>query len=195
MTTKSWTRYYERAGHEPRETLVFALERFEEQRRSGFAVDLGCGTGPDTLELLRRGWDVLAIDAQREALARLPDDPRLATQLARFEDADWPDADLINASFSLPFCPPREFPELWRKIRDTLRSGGRFCGQLFGDRDGWTTGGSPSKGEITFHSRVELDELVRPFVVERLDEVEEDGETAVGAPKHWHVYHLVVRKP
>jgi len=27
---------------------------------------------------------------------------RLATQLARFEDAAWPDADLVNASFALP---------------------------------------------------------------------------------------------
>nr|WP_312508672.1 class I SAM-dependent methyltransferase [Pseudomonas luteola] len=38
---------------------------------TGVALDLGCGTGRDTLELLARGWDVIAVDAQAEALERL----------------------------------------------------------------------------------------------------------------------------
>ena len=65
---KDWTRYYDAAGVDPRETLLDALARFDEP---GFAVDLGCGTGRDTFELLRRGWRVLAIDAQDEALRRV----------------------------------------------------------------------------------------------------------------------------
>ncbi|MEJ1932020.1 class I SAM-dependent methyltransferase [Nostoc sp. NIES-2111] len=35
-----------------------------------FAVDLGCGDGRDTVELLRRGWRVLGIDGAQEAIAR-----------------------------------------------------------------------------------------------------------------------------
>src|SRR6266540_4136628 len=67
----TWTRYYDAAGEQPRETLLFALERFDAEAgataRGLFAVDLGCGTGRDSAELLRRGWRVLAIDAEAEA--------------------------------------------------------------------------------------------------------------------------------
>ena len=68
-------------------------------------------------------------------------DGRLVTRLARFEDATWPACDLVNASFSLPFGAPYRFEEVWRRIVDSLRPGGRFCGQLFGDRDEWAGAG------------------------------------------------------
>jgi hypothetical protein len=71
-----------------------------------------------------------------------------------------------------------------------LRPGGRFCGQLFGDRDGWS-----DEDEMTFLTRASLDELLDGLDIERLDEVEEDGPTAIGDTKHWHLFHLVVRKP
>ena len=68
--TGGWGRYYEVAkGGAPRETLRLALDLFESEGGEGerLAVDLGCGEGRDTLELLRRGWRVLAIDDEREA--------------------------------------------------------------------------------------------------------------------------------
>jgi tellurite methyltransferase len=184
-----WTRYYEAAGEEPRQTLLRALEHAGEP---GFAVDLGCGAGRDTIELLRRGWRVLAIDREQEALERLlavtGDDDRLATEIAAMEDATWPEADLVNASFSLPFCPREAFPGLWARIRGSLRPGGRFAGQLFGDRDDWAA-------DLTVHARAELGELLDGLDVEHLEEYDEDGETATGATKHWHVYHVVARRP
>jgi SAM-dependent methyltransferase len=191
-----WTRYYDATRDEPRETLLFALEKFEAEDRSGLAVDLGCGTGRDTAELLRRGWSVLAIDGEEEAIARLrrrafTDDQRvrLGTQIAPFDDAVWPPADLINASWSLPFCPPDRFEQLWEKLSSSLRAGGRFSGQLFGDRDEWA-----SNPDLTFLTRAQAEALLEAFDAERFDEVEEDSTTAVGDPKHWHVYHVVARK-
>ena len=191
-----WTRYYDATRDEPRETLLFALEKFEAEDRSGLAVDLGCGTGRDTAELLRRGWSVLAIDGEEEAIARLrrrafTDDQRvrLGTQIAPFEDAVWPPADLINASWSLPFCPPDRFDQLWAKLSSSLCPGGRFSGQLFGDGDEWA--GNP---DLTFLTRAQAEALLGAFDAERFDEVEEDSTTAVGDPKHWHVFHVVARK-
>ncbi len=187
---KEWTRYYDAAGVDPRQTLLDALVRFDEP---GFAVDLGCGTGRDTFELLRRGWHVLAIDAQEEALRRLRAAvggyERLETQVTPFEDAVLPPCDLVNASFALPFCPPDRFEELWARIGDALRHGGRFCGQLFGDRDGWAA--NPA---ITFHTRADVERLLAGYDAERLDEEEEDSTTVVGDPKHWHLFHVVARK-
>jgi tellurite methyltransferase len=193
-----WTEYYEAAGDDPRDTLLDALRRFEgEPARDRFAVDLGCGTGRDTVELLRRGWAVLAIDGQAEALERLlarelPPawSDCLITMRASFQEAEWPETDLVNSSFALPFCPPAAFPGLWRRIERSLRPGGRFCGHLFGDRDGWS-----DEDELTFQTRAEVEALLALLEVERLDEIEEDGTTATGKDKHWHLFHLVARKP
>lgn len=188
---KDWTRYYDAVGDEPRDTLLGALDGFP---APGLAVDLGCGSGRDTIELLRRGWSVVAIDSEAEGIRRLRaatgDDGRLETRLGAFEDATLPSCDLVNASFSIPFCPPRRFDDLWVRIRAALRTRGRFCGQLFGDRDGW----APDP-EITFLTREQIEKLLAAYDVERLDEVEEDSTTAVGDAKHWHLFHVVARKP
>ena len=188
-----WSAFYDAvAGREPHETLRRAVAAFP---APGLAVDLGCGDGRDTVYMLDRGWRVLAIDAEEEAIARVrarvgDDAPgRLETEVARFEDATWPDADLVNASFSLPFAPPASFDVVWRHVVKSIRPGGRFSGQLFGERDEWA-----GSKEMTFHRRGEAEALFEPFELERFDEVETDGQTALGEPKHWHVFHVVARR-
>ena len=201
-TTPTWERFYDAvAGRPPHETLLLALDHFDSEAGAStvqrFAVDLGCGDGRDTAELLRRGWRVLAIDAEQEAIDRLRrrDDidgdgaRRLETAVARFEEARWPRPDLVNAGFSLPFCAPEHFPAVWDRIVASLRRGGRFSGHLFGDRDGWS-----ARPDMTSHARGDAERLLRGFELERFDEIEEDGQTAIGNPKHWHVFHVVARK-
>ena len=195
MTENRWTCYYAAVGDEPRATLLHALAlREAEGLPPGYAVDLGSGSGRDTLELLRRGWRVLAVDAEPAAMEllrqRAPDGATLETRLGRFADVDWPRADLVTSSFSLPFAPPDASSRTWERIRTSLVPGGRFCGQLFGDRDGW----APAE-DMTFHARAEVERLLHGLEVEQLDEVEEDGRTAVGDPKHWHLFHVVARRP
>jgi tellurite methyltransferase len=201
---RRWTDYYQAVvGRPPRETLVKALEKFAVEMRNanpnptraGFAVDLGCGDGRDTVELLRKNWRVLAIDGEAEAINRLrqrPDIDRtyLETRVQRFEDLTLPPTvDLINASFCLPFCPPDHFPQLWDEILTALRSGGRFCGHLFGDRDSWAT-----YADISCHTRPQVEQILTSFDIELLDEEEHPGKTALGEEKYWHLYNIVARK-
>ncbi|MGH7124032.1 MAG: class I SAM-dependent methyltransferase [Stellaceae bacterium] len=201
MTTddcgKSWADYYAAtADRPPRRTLLQALARAGPSEMPRLAVDLGCGDGRDTIELLRRRWAVLAIDAEPAAIecvqARpdLPEDARLSCLMQRFEDAAWPPADLVNASFSLPLCPPERFPEVWRRITASLKPGGRFAGQLYGDRDGWV--GRPG---MTHLSRAAVERLLADLTVELFDEEETDSVTPRGKPKHWHIFHIVVQRP
>ncbi|MGF1517368.1 MAG: class I SAM-dependent methyltransferase [Nodosilinea sp.] len=193
-----WMQYYQAVeGRPPRPTLVKALEYHDlaADVLPKFAVDLGCGDGRDTVELLNRGWRVLAIDGEAEAIARLrqrSDCARtyLETRVQRFETLTLPpDISLVNASFCLPFCPPEQFPDLWDEIVATLARGGRFCGQLFGDQDSWAI-----YSDMNHHSRDQVNQLLAPFEVEWLEEENHSGKTALGEEKHWHIFNIVARK-
>jgi len=170
------------------------------------AIDIACGEGRDTRAMLERGWKVIAVDYHAEAVKRtvaaLSAEWRErceVRQLAMEELAgdaalarvcrDAGGVDLVNASFALPFCEPEKFPALWAWIGRTLRRGGRFSGQFFGDRDEWQC--VRPKSHVT---RAQLEELLRGFEVEHLEEVEKDGSDAMGGVKHHHVFHVVGRK-
>ncbi|MCP5150287.1 MAG: class I SAM-dependent methyltransferase [Ectothiorhodospiraceae bacterium] len=196
----SWAEYYRTTSDRPpRRTLLSALDRFEAEppptggRR---AVDLGCGGGRDTVAILAAGFAVLAIDAQPSAIdalrARddLPADARLETRVARFEDTTWPEVDLVNSSFALPLVPPERFPALWDRVRASLAPGGRFSGQLFGDRDSFA--GDP--GITTLDERAAR-ALLAGLEVEMFEEEETDSVTPRGRAKHWHLFHVVARHP
>lgn len=98
-------------------------------------------------------------------------------------------ADLINASFALPFCKPESFGELWAWIVRTLRPGGRFSGQIFGDRDEW----APIR-PASHRTREQALRLFDGFDLERFDEVEKVGCDGVGGKKQHHIFHIVARK-
>jgi SAM-dependent methyltransferase len=193
---RGWGAYYEAtAGRPPRRTLLWALDRFGARSESMRAVDLGCGDGRDAIELLRRGWSVIAIDSEPVALARLtarPDLPagaKLTAHCGKFEDLDWPEVDLVNASFALPICPPERFPALWHKVTASLAPGGRFAGQLYGERDSWA-GDRP----MTFFDEAGTRRLFEAYAIELFETEESDAVTPRGRAKHWHIFHIVARK-
>ena len=192
-TKRDWKAYYDAVTNRPpRKTILTALAAFE---RSGMAVDLGCGDGRDTVEILKQNWAVLAIDREPDAITRLLARPnlntlQLATQIASFEELQLPPkVDLINASFCLPFCSHEAFPSLWNKIFNSLSSGGRFSGHLFGDRDSW----SGNKLINTF-TRSQVETLLQSYEIELLEEEEHPGKTPLGENRDWHIFHIVARK-
>lgn len=158
------------------------------------AIDLGCGDGSEALELLARGWTVVAVDSAPEAIGRLrarvqPEDAaRLTTLVGPFHEVELPDADFVYAGLSLPFCAPERFPDVWRAVTHALLAAGVFAGHFFGPHDSWA-----STPDMTFHTRVELEVLFTGFDVHLLREQDEDG-PAVSGPKHWHVFHVIATK-
>jgi SAM-dependent methyltransferase len=189
-----WSEYYdEYEDREPRAMLVDVLETFGDSGRT--AVDLGCGSGIDTLAILERGWSVFAIDAEAEAIdrlrARVPTHlaTRLHTLVSPMEEVELPAADLVWASFSLFFCEPAHFGKVWGRIGAAVRPGGRFAGQLLGERDGWAPRDDISAFSIE-RARALFD---GGFDLERFDEEEKEGDDP-DDPKHWHVFHTVARR-
>jgi SAM-dependent methyltransferase len=189
-----WTEYYdENEDRAPREMLLDVLDAFGPEEHQ--AVDLGCGSGIDTLAMLERGWSVFAIDAEEEAIGRVrkrvPSSlaPRLGTLVSRMEEVELPSADLVWAGFSLFFCHPDRFGEVWQRVRGAIRPAGRFAGELLGDRDTWAP-----KDDMSAFTIDEARALFEGFELERFEEEEEDGEACSG-PKHWHVFHAAARRP
>lgn len=193
--TAKWTAYYERTANEPpRKSLLRALELFGDER-PGVAVDLGCGGGRDTLEMLERGWTVVAVDREPAAAERVASivsaehAPRLHAVTEPLETIDIPPCSLVNASYSLPFCSPDRFAEMWSRVTTAILPGGRFVGQFFGDRDEWR-----DNPELTFHTRAETLAYFDEFVIDEFSELDEDGTTSMGEAKHWHVFTVIARK-
>ena len=171
-------------GKEPRDTLVRALDLFtDEGFTGGLAVDIAAGEGRDTLELLKRGWKVVATDGHPDAFSYLwPRVPegwklRLTTVQVNFADMEVLPCDLVNASFALPFCEPGNFLRLWDRIVTAIRPGGRFAGQFFGKRDSWA-----SISNRTHHSREEMLKLLQSFDIEMISEEERDDAPRCGIP-------------
>jgi SAM-dependent methyltransferase len=202
MNDKRWIKYYDitRVKTPPRKTLVTAIENFSNENIifSKLAIDLGCGSGSDSIELLRHGWSVLAIDFQSAAITNLLFsahqlsllDNILKTKICSFETlTSLPPAYLINASFSLPFLNPDSFYKLWEIILIALHPGGRFSGSFFGIHDSWNT-----RSDMTFFKHEEIYDLFAQFKIEFFDEEEQDGPDALGYIKHWHKYLVVAKK-
>jgi SAM-dependent methyltransferase len=189
-----WAAYYQQLrDRPPRRTLLAALDAFGETPADALAIDLGCGDGRDIIEILRRGWSVVAVDAEPEALRQLAarELPGTITPIvARLEEVPLPlGVQLVNSSFAMPLCAPERFHELWSRIREELPAGGRFSGQWYGPRDSWV-----DRPGITFLERNQAMGLLDGLDIEMFEEEEADSVTPRGNPKHWHIFHIVARK-
>jgi SAM-dependent methyltransferase len=185
------------AGRATPEQLLRALDL---AAHGSAALELGCGAGDDTAAMLERGFAVTVVDEQAAALDATrtrtagvgagPDLVRARSDAFSFE----PDRfDLVHARYSIPFCPADAFPRVWAGIRRTLRPGGVFAGQLFGPNDTFVTERGPDR--ITAHTRSDAVALLDGLEVIELKEEEEDGTTSTGRAKHWHVHHILARRP
>jgi tellurite methyltransferase len=195
-----WARYYAVTVDRPAwETVRFAIRAFAREDGPGqvarFAVDLGCGAGRDTRELLRAGWRVLAVDrepAAIEALRAAVEDGRrsaLETAVADLATAAIPRCDLVNASLSLPFLEPSAYWAAWDRIVAALSIGGRVAAMLFGDRDA-----SRDDPSMTCPSPAAIRERLGGFELEHWVDRDEDTLTALGEPHHFHRIDLVARR-
>lgn len=144
-------------GHTDKETLTFyrdeapvytasgkggvnrSLHAFTEHLIAGARIlDLGCGGGRDSEEMLRLGFDVESWDASpaiaRQAEARI----KTPVIVARFEDLNTVAAfDAIWASASLLHVPLVSLPEILRRIHTALKPDGlHFASYKSGGSEG-----------------------------------------------------------
>lgn len=160
------------------------------------AIDLGCGAGKETLALLNNGWRVHAVDSlpdtRERLLAILPAamDGRLSVEVSAFEDiSGLPKAELIFASYSLPFVHPEDFGRVWRMLLSSLQPCGVIAVNLFGERDSWA-----DDPEWNFHVEAEARGLFDGLEILKFEVFEDDGQSFRGL-KHWHIFDVIARRP
>lgn len=193
MTDNTWKEYFEKTKNKgPRPLLVKAVEFVKEKEK---ALDLGSGAFNDVNYLLTAGFNhVVAVDKVSVADEILKNllPARVSYTISRFEDFEFVENnfDLINAQYSLPFIGKESFDKVFEKVIKSLKTGGVFVGQFFGDKDEWNTGDN----KMTFHTKEETQTLLHGLKVLEFTEEEKDGNTAAGVLKHWHVFHFLVVK-
>lgn len=202
---RDWPSYFDRMEGKPaRDTVLKAIALFNDNlgdidpSNPPLAIDLGCGAGRDSVALLDAGWKVWAQDGSQDGLNRTKARPEIKAALksgriqitqAYFEGLQIPSATLVNASFSLPFCPPDHFQALWQQIDASIEPGGRFSGQLFGDRDDWAT-----IEDRSHFTRTETLALFDQYILESFIEEDRPSRQSEDMHKHWHMFHIVARK-
>jgi SAM-dependent methyltransferase len=193
-----WDAYYRAtAGRMPSPWFIRSLPFIDGNHGSDrLVVDLGCGNGVETKAFLDRGWRVVAIDREPTAIeltvARATDEqlPRLTAVVTRYADISLPNADVVFAQLSLPFCAEETFPSMWEKIRAAIVPGGYFVGQFLGPEDEWSGQG------VLVHTLDEVEGLFEGWEIAELSEQEHEGVAGANRePKYWHIISVIARRP
>ena len=185
---KDWTNYQNKTqGDDACKLIIDFLDKYKVDS----AIDLGCGSGNETVYMVKNGIKVLAIDRQLNQdfiLNRLSDSEKqlVSFQESSFEDVELPKTKLLTAFFSIPFCNPNNFDELWTKIYNSIEDNGYFVGQLFGDRDAWNVVES-----INTFSIDKVKEYLKNYNRIKLEEIEYVRESD---NKKWHFYDIIAQK-
>ena len=185
---KDWSEYQNKTYNN---SVCKLLAYFLRNYKINNAIDLGCGSGNETVYMLKQGIKVIAIDRQLNKnfiLGRLNENEKEHVTFSEqdFESVQLENTDTVTAFFSIPFCNPYYFDELWDKIYESINDNGYFVGQLFGDRDEW----KDNKLINTFTIE-EVKVYLERYKILKLDEIEYVRESD---NKKWHFYNIIAKK-
>ena len=135
-------KYYEKTEVNRPSPLLkkFFMYGYNKQLSGNIAIDLGCGAGNDTVELINNGFIVTAIDSEvgvKEILQRrISDSEKLNVIINDFSKINLPKADLINANMSLFFVKDN-FNTFIENMIKSINKNGFFIGNFLGKEDDW----------------------------------------------------------
>lgn len=193
MPQNTWDEFYEITKVKPPSPLLVRAMEFVTNK--DHALDLGAGALKDTKFLLFEGFKKITAVDQEPAVAEIAkklEQNKIEFIQSSFEDFKFPDNeyDLVNAQFALPFTRPESFNRVFHDLKQSLKPGGIFTGQFFGNNDKW----KGNRPELTFHTIEEAKALLEDMEIIEFKEFEEDSHLANGTPKHWHVFHVIAKK-
>lgn len=203
----SYFTYHRHSKHYP--LTEEAYNKFLEQnadeqpaRPPSSVLDLGCGTGRDTVFLLNQGCYVTALDAHpkaieitREQTSHAAD--RVTLIQSRIEDMQLPQQyDLISSTLTMPYINASNFHSVWSNIVQHIACGGRFSGQFWGENhDGrfkWVKTKYNTPRFISLSNLLDLFAVM--FDIEKLDPFFGERVTTSDGIFLWHQFDVIARK-
>jgi SAM-dependent methyltransferase len=171
------------------------LAELAQSRPPGRALDLGCGTGTDTLYLASRGWDATGVDFVPRAIEGARSRAAAAGSAATFVLGDVTrlgsagvggDFDLVTDIGCYHGVPADRRDAYAAGVAAVTRPGGDFY--LAG------ISAPPAAWRLVGARGVDADDLRRRFGAD-FDLVDERKSGPVGRAGHFVLYHLVRKQP
>ncbi len=130
---------------------------------TGKCLDLGCGIGDNSKQLIKYGYDVISADISDIALNKVKDFNENVVKLDMrdklpFQDNEF---DLVFANLSIHYFSDEDTRKLMLEIKRILKEDGLFIGSVNGI-EGLKVIGNEAK-EIEYHFYEYKDKLIRLF--------------------------------
>lgn len=194
-----WKKYFKKhLKRKPKKQLVRALYFCANKEN---ALDLGAGTLIESKFLIKKGFkNVVAVDNAPEVkkFVKNFNNKKLVYKNVSFQEYDYPKNtfDIINSQFALHLYGKKGFNAFIKKIKNSLKPNGIFVAQFLGVKDSWKSNpGSATLGaSYVFHTRKQALDLLSGLEILEFIEKDEDGKTALGLEKHWHIFYFIARK-
>ncbi len=200
---RDWSRYFKHSrefkvpGSAAKQAVKYWRKLYAEKPLSN-VLDLGCGTGRDTLYYLRLNAYVTAVDYRQEALdilvSRVKDAYKnhLITRMQSWQNIKLDkNYDVVSATLSLPFIPKEYFSQALKNILSQIPSGSIFSANFFGNKHEWNVAANHI---MTFVSRDELKTYFKEFDLLVLDETDRKTSTASDGLSRWHQFDVVAAR-
>ncbi|MDD5152451.1 MAG: class I SAM-dependent methyltransferase [Candidatus Pacebacteria bacterium] len=189
----SWKKYIDKTSESKTRPLL--VEALQFVKSKGEALDLGSGAQLDSKHLLSEGFKhVTSIDSDKtaEEYAKRIDSRNFSFVRSKFEDFTFPKEhfDVINAQFSLSYISPENFNLVMERIKASLKTGGIFAGQIFGDYDQSIIPGV----RLTYLSKKQTEDLFSGMEIIKIEEKDVKKKSALGKLKRFHQFHFITRK-
>lgn len=157
------------------------------------ALELGAGALSDSKFFLSKGFSVTAIDKSPLTISASKEitDKGFKFHQTTFDAFKYPIGvfNIVNAQWSLSFNPPQTFEKTFLNIKNSLKNNGIFCGQFFGNEDGWA-----SKTNMTFFTKLQVEKLLEDMKIIKFYEERKTAKSVEGNIKFWHVFHVIAQK-
>ncbi len=194
-----WKKYFRKnLKRKPRKQLIRAFSFCVNKEN---ALDLGAGTLIESKFLIKKGFkNVVAVDNAPEVkkFVKNFNNKKLVFKNIPFQEYDFPKNtfDLVNSQFSLHLYGKNGFSTFIKKIKNSLKPKGIFVAQFLGVRDSWNGNlkSATQKADYVFQTKKEALGLLSGLKILEFKEEDEDGKTASGVKKHWHIFYFIARK-